>query len=473
MRREVEARGGRHGAECSPLVARLAAVVFFAVGGGALAGGDGLDLSDEPHAPAVEDVPARPRPLLELGERFLGGGRLGDGIRLPTGAHWRPQLVLYGTFRTALQTNEAAGIRRSEWANRLDLHANLRLSGTERVLLSLRPLNGDSVFSGYQFEPEDTEGWVEEANGRVEALFFEGELGEIFPRLDPEDRGAADVGFSIGRQPLLLQDGFLVGDTIDSLGVVRNSLRPGRAANLRVTGLVGWNDIHRPRTGVGDTVEDRTALLLAVSTALDLPSTTLELDVVHLSAHRDTGTGFFAGVGATQRLGRFSTAFRLLASLPMAEEKLSMGSGMLVVSEVSFTPHGTHDVAYVTTFGAFGDYTAVARDPAAGGALSRMGILYEAAGLGRYGSALSDEASDAAGFALGYQWIRAGGRRQVVLELAGRTDTRGGDHRETALGVRFQQALGRRMILQLDGFVAAREAAAPRHGGRCEVLVKF
>ena len=39
-------------------------------------------LSDEPIPYQVDEVPDRPRPLLELGEPFLGTGPLGKGIRL-------------------------------------------------------------------------------------------------------------------------------------------------------------------------------------------------------------------------------------------------------------------------------------------------------------------------------------------------------------------------------------------------------
>jgi hypothetical protein len=99
--------------------------------------------SDEPLPLVLEGFPQRPDPLLELGEDFLGTGTLKPGVGLPTGAVWHPSLLLFGTFRSALQTFDGGeGVARtSEWANRLDLFAQLRLSATERLILGLRPLD--------------------------------------------------------------------------------------------------------------------------------------------------------------------------------------------------------------------------------------------------------------------------------------------------------------------------------------------
>ena len=75
-------RSRRLGPGIAPLLAGLA------LARAALGAGDSA-LSTEPRPYDVEGVPDRPRPLLELGERFLGTGPLGEGITLPTGAVWR------------------------------------------------------------------------------------------------------------------------------------------------------------------------------------------------------------------------------------------------------------------------------------------------------------------------------------------------------------------------------------------------
>ena len=45
---------------------------------------------------------------------------------------------------------------------------------------------------------------TDELNGELVSLFFEGDFGEIFPNLSRDDFSATDVGFSVGRQPLLV-----------------------------------------------------------------------------------------------------------------------------------------------------------------------------------------------------------------------------------------------------------------------------
>ncbi|MCK5905788.1 MAG: hypothetical protein KAG86_10915, partial [Gammaproteobacteria bacterium] len=160
---------------------------------------DALRLSDEFSQYPVDPV-ERLKPILELGDPFLGKGLIRPGIKSPTGQMLQPWFLLFGTFRSALQSFDNGDQNTSEWANRLDLHGNINLSETERVLFSMRPFDRETGnYSGYNFSPDnDDREWQEDINGRLTQLFFEGEIGEIFPGLDPTDSGTLDLGFSIG-----------------------------------------------------------------------------------------------------------------------------------------------------------------------------------------------------------------------------------------------------------------------------------
>lgn len=429
----------------------------------------GTSLSDEALPPQVESHPRRPRPLIELGENFLSNGKLGKGWRLPTGAVWRPQLVAFGSLRTAVQGVDFGDDSYTEWANRLDLNLNLRLSGTERLLVGFRPLDDDGEFAGHRFDGDEE--WVGDLDAEVRTAFFEGDFGEIFPKLDAADRRPLDFGFSVGRQPISFQDGMLIDDVVDAFGLVKNSLRPGGSSNLRVTVLHAWDEVDRSFAGVGNPVHP--TKLTGIFTSLDLPSTTLDIDAVHVDAKDQDEDGIVAGVGATQRLDRFATTFRVLISTPFGEKGPAMDEGRVLFGEASWTPKGTHDLVYVSAFAVDGTYTPAARDPELGGPLARAGILFEAPGIGRYGAALSARASEVAGGALGWQRFFDHGRRQLILEVAGRSDTDGSDQAAVAAGARWQQALGRRYLFQLDGFVSAGEGRGPSYGGRLELGVKF
>ena len=145
--------------------------------------------------------------------------------------------------------------------------------------------------------------------------------------------------------------------------------------------------------------------------------------------------------------------------------------GAVFLSEISWTPGHTENLFYVNNFWAVGAFAPAAR--ALGGPLGRAGILFESAGMGRFGSPLSSRAGDVVGGAFGHQRFFADRRRQLIIELAGRKDTDGIGEGAAALGVRLQQAVGRRLVIRLDGYASAQQGRGEAVGGRLETLVKF
>ena len=476
-------------------------------------------ITDEKIPLMLEEMPERPRPILELGAPFLGSGRIRRGVKVPGGAVWQPSFILFGSFRSGGSVLDSGQASSAEWANRLDLFGNLYLTGTERLVFGLRPLDrtgpgGARLFTGYRSTPLPSggEGFGEEFNlswDTVSHLFFEGDLLELLPALDPDDRRGLDLGFSVGRQPIRFQEGLLIDDSIDAIGLTRNNLKFPGTANVRITGLFGWGQINRnapsSRSGMQNPRADDSKLF-GLFTETDLRATTMAMDVVYV----DPGTlrlgervglaasgGLYAGVSFVQRLGRLNTAFRALASLPGGEasdpEIVSgpgdpAARGALLFVETSWTPHHAHDLVYLTGFWASGRYRAAALDPTIPGPLARAGILYAGPGLGAFTGGLSPTAENVVGGAIGQQRFFADTRRQLVVELGGRYSTRGCDAppcdpHSVAAGARYQVAMGRRFVVALDGFIArdwrrgpALEASSNsryRLGSRVELLVKF
>jgi hypothetical protein len=428
----------------------------------------GSRLSDQPIP--LDKTLERPPPLLELGDPFLGAGNLQKGITLPTGAVWQPSLVLFGNYRTAVQTFSNGKNKFSEWANRLDLFANLQLTGTERVLLGLRPLDRNGKYFGYQFDSDA--GFKSRFDGNLAMLFFEGDFGELFPKLDFYDRNSLDYGFSIGRQPLLLQDGMLLNDTIDSIGIVRNSLHTAWTSGWRLNFYYGWNYLHR-----NDNELDTSAQLLALSTTADFYWSTMELDFVYVPASSRTSDGLYAGFGATQRISlldnAFNTTFRILGSRALDRPTPQTSNGVLLFSQIALTPKGTLDWVYLDLFWAIDKFSSAARGPEEGGPLSRTGLLFSSPALGRYGSALGNDAEHSVGFALGYQMFFDTFRRQLLLEVGARKDTRRTNRDAAAMGARLQQAIWRHLLVQFDTFITGGRHQGPGYGGRTELVVKF
>lgn len=432
----------------------------------------GSRLSDFSLPLQVEDVPDRPTLLLELGEPFLGNGPLGPEIELPTGAVWRPSLWVFGTHRMAVQTFDDDATRVSEWAHRLDLFANLKLSGSERLLIGLRPLDRENRFTGMSFEPDGDA--QDEFNAIVRTLFFEGDVGEMFPNFDVEDTGMFDIGFSVGRQAVLFQDGILINSgglgNPDAVSLVRNNLQLPGMSNVRISVFYAWDNVYRD-----DNRLDRDAQLFGLFTETDFPVTTVDLDLVYVEGGQDTGDAVFAGLRGVQRIGPFNTTVTLNSSVPINRETPQTSRGTLIFNEMSWTPPHTKDFLYLNTFWGIGEFSSAIRGPATGGPLGRTGILFAAVGLGRYGAALGNRADNAAGGSLGYQMFFDRTRKQLIVELGGRENTNNQVDKSGAFaaGVRYQQAVGRHFIAQLDAFGAVRDGRDPAYGARLEWLTKF
>ena len=446
--------------------------------------GDGEDhggkhssrLSDEKIPLQLDGFPQRPKPIVELGEPFLGTGTLRPGFKLPTGAVWQPSLLAFGTFRTAIQTYEpdnALGARVTEWTNRLDLFLNLQLSGSERLVVGIRGLDDDGRFTSYYFEnPDETlDGEFDDAlSADLEVLYFEGDFGEIFPNLDRDDFGSTDIGFSVGRQPMLFQEGMLINDTIDGVGLTRNTLLPQNTSNFRMTFFYGWDNINV------NNAERRSANLFALLTSTDFRRSTLDVDFAYVQNHDGEGDLVAGGISAVQRIGVTNSAFRVLGSVATDEETSASTDGVLLFSELSWTPHYTHDLVYLTTFAATGEYSPAARGigPASSGPLGRAGINFAAVGIGSFGAPLSGRASDVVGGAFGYQKFYDHTRKQLIVEAGARVGIDDAVSDAYAVTARYQAAFGQHSVVIVDGFVGYQESNDQTpYGGRLELLVKF
>lgn len=436
-----------------------------------------LALADEPsripdvYVPLKTDmVPDRPKGVVEIGDQFLGNNAPPAGFVLPTGAVWQPSLFVYGNYRTALQTFQKNQVTSTEWANRLDLFTNVRLTGTERILLGFRPFDKEGQFGGYTFETNNDNDWHDEAlNMDVQTLFFEGEIGEIFPGLDSNDNGYWDIGFAVGRQALNIQDGFMINDVMDSVGLVFNGFQFPGAAYWKITTLFAWDEVHRHNNK-----EDKRASLVGFFHEIEFLKSTVNFDMAYVASD-NYDDGLYLGLSAVQRIGRINTTFRVNTSIAMERETAQMREGTLLFAELSITPKGTQDLAYINSFWGIDQYSSAARGPNNGGPLGRTGILFAAVGLGAFKPALGNGADKSFGGSVGYQKLFNGGRQQLIVELGGRQDT--SRHTNTtgvALAASYKQRLGNHSIIGFDAFGADYENDENMgYGFRSEYQYKF
>src|SRR5262249_16902367 len=152
-----------------------------------------------------------------------------------------------------------------------------------------------------------------------------------------------------------------------------------------------------------------------------------------------TKDGIYFGASATQRLPfschTVNSTFRILGSFPTEGETLATGKGVLLFSELSVTPHGTDNVLYCTTFGAIANFPSPARGVEMGGPLApAAGILFARPQIGVFGAALSTQANDVVGGAVGYQILMDGIRKQLTFEVGARQSTDGSHTAALGLG---------------------------------------
>ncbi len=432
---------------------------------------DPLRITDQPIPMLTDkDLPEQTSPILELGPGFFAPGKLSPGWQLPTGAVWTPSLWVTGGLRSGFNYVDEGHGNLSEVVARLDLNANLQLSGTERLFVGISPTRHDAEFSNYTFNSPDgrNERSQNEFNLRVDKIFFEGDFGEIFPGLDPLDRRKLDIGFAIGRQLLEFQDGIMISDSVDSIGIVQNNIQVPSLGlkNLRVTALFGWNHLHR-----GPAFEESHAKLFGLFTEADTAAATLEADAAFVrDPGVDNGDGLYWGFSSTSRSGFASMTLRVNGSQAVDHESELVSNGVLVSGQYGLEL-GNHDVVYADAFWGIDRYSSISRNPISGGPLCITGLLFAPAGLGRYPSALSNDLDDAYGGAVGYQAFFEGGKSNIVFEAGARSSKSGPT--DVAAGIRLQKKLGRRYMIELDGFAVEPSEGRRRLAARMEFVVLF
>lgn len=426
----------------------------------------------EQRATDDSDTEIPDRKSLFGGDRFLSPGPIHPGFKMPGGATWRPTFMAFGTLRSAMQTFQRGTTDVSEWVNRLDLFGNIYLTGTERILIGFRPFDRNGDFTGYTLAGGSRpEGWNHRFNMVPQTLFFEGDFGELFPFLDPQDKRRLDYQFSIGRQPVIMQDGMMMNDSIDALAITRHNIYMLGASNTRVTGWFGVNQINR-----GNNIEDQGAKLFAVSTTLDYAGFTLETDAAYVKGSRSTGgDGAYLGIGHIRRIGHWGSTLRANASWSLDDHTPAVNNGYIFTHELSRTLPGSSDIVYLNTFIGVDNYTSAARDPATGGPLGRMGLMNRAVGLGSYGAPLSNRSGDSIGASIGFQhFFDAAAYHQLLVEIGARKGYDSNPEPLTgAIGAQYQWGISRGLIWILGGFASLDEKGTTGYGGRSEMMVKF
>jgi hypothetical protein len=385
-------------------------------------------LSDKPKPLLKEhtELPERNPPIYEWNLPFLGPGNIISGFKSPTGAVWQPAFWVFGSFQSSAGVvSDGLNPARQYMSARADINGNLQLTPTERIVIGFTPLSqGGSLGTGVLHVDGQGTNFVNALNPNIQTLFFEGDTRQLFPGIDPNDTKGLDFGFAIGRQWISFQDGVMINDNIQALGITKDTIQiPGIGTqDMRITGLVGWADIRR-----NDTIPDPSAYLLGIFTETDFRKSTVDVDFSFVGSNNPMdafgvergGSGAYFGASATQRFGALNTTFRINTSTALDGIGTAVDNGALFLAEFSRTMPGSTNLLYANFFATAGDYTSAARSAQVGGPLERVGILFAPLAASLAGSPIPGDANHAFGGALGYQMF-FGIRNQLTLEIGGK-----------------------------------------------------
>jgi hypothetical protein len=372
------------------------------------------------------DLPERNPPIVEWNLPFLGPGNIIQGFKIPTGAVWQPAFWVFGDFQTSAGIiNDGINPTRQYASARADINGNLQLTPTERIVIGFTPLSqGGNLGTGLLHVDGQGTSFVNALNPNIQTLFFEGDTRQLFPGIDSDDRNGLDFGFAVGKQWINFQDGVMINDNIQALGITKDTIQiPAIGTqDMRITGLFGWADIRR-----NDTFPDSSAYLLGVFTETDFRKSTVDIDFSYVGSDNPKdpfgvqrgGSGAYFGASSTQRFGAINTTFRVNTSSALDGTGTAVDNGALIMAEVSRTMQGSNDLIYANFFGTAGNYTSAARSGQVAGPLERIGILFSPLAAGLAGSPIPGDANHAFGGALGYQMF-FGIRNQLTLEIAGK-----------------------------------------------------
>jgi hypothetical protein len=261
-----------------------------------------------------------------------------------------------------------------EAVNVVNIFAALILNPTERIVFGMTPLEKRASRTRYEFQPDNS--WHGKLNDDVRVLFYEGELDGVFPILDWTGMRPTDLGFSVGRQPVLDHDGFLISDTVDSVMLTRSTIPFPGSSFARLSALYGWNKVNKG----ADNAEDTQSKLYAILGAADIGHARVDLGGVYVASDHEAGDQYNVALSVERGsilFGRyFDTTFRAATSwTPRNRNRPTRGR---CSTRRFHSPAGTDNVAYVNMFGAIDEYAPAARNEGTGGPLGRVGLLFSA-----------------------------------------------------------------------------------------------
>ncbi|MEA2568617.1 MAG: hypothetical protein QOI24_618 [Acidobacteriota bacterium] len=417
-------------------------------------------------------------PPIELGIRLYDRGAYAPrptwlGAKNPIGFHF----LGYGDLRIAAAAYDngiAAPNGKTEQttiAARLNLDLDLALTATERFHAFVRPLDKGGSFTRYQISGGVQNKFIDEFDFDLDTLFFEGDLGAMRQGLTGKT-SRVDLPITIGRVPLLTQNGIWLEDAFDGVAfaITAKSNAKLDISNMDFTFFAGFNGV------TTDAVPGNKAKVFGVAGFADLLKGYAEYGYGYVRADDNNLSYHNVTAAFTRRyFGHVANSVRLIGNFGQTASPghPKTADGLLVLLENSFfRSNPVTLVPYVNLFAGFNSPQSLARGADSGGVLRNTGINFESDGLTRYPT-LDARAHDSYGGAVGLEYL-FNLDRQIVVEGAV-VERMGGSPlgSEYALGARYQHPITNAWLIRLDAMRGWRQGQKDVYGARVEIRRKF
>jgi hypothetical protein len=419
-----------------------------------------------------------PRPPIEIGrQQYTSGAYEPSSTLLGEKNPLLPGLAVYGDWRTAAAYNQNNGKDIAQFATRLNLDVDLKITGTERIHAFFTPITRDNQFTRYEFGGGDGDRDVSfEYDLAPQTLFFEGDLGALMTGFTGQEQ-SYDLPFTFGLFPLFLQNGIWANDAI--LGAAfslpaKNSAALG-LSNFDITFFAAFDDVDNPGLLGLNGANNNLANLYGVTAFIDAFDGYIETGYAIIDAQgSQQGTTHFLTAAYTRRFSNWiSNSTRVFANF--GDDPDGDSDGLAIISENSLVTHLPSTLLpYANVFVGFGSPQPLV-DGFNAGILKNVGINFETDALTGYPK-LDDTGSNTLGGAIGLQYL-FNLDQQIVFELATvqpfEDDGVGAKNAQYALGMRYQIPLDNAWLFRADATYQILESAEDNFGIRTEVRRKF
>jgi hypothetical protein len=426
-----------------------------------------------------------PRPILEWGYPLYSEGVLGQTYdTFGTKNLLRPQLLVFGDFRSALAFNDNGGQEIGQLAARLNLNVDFKLTSTERIHMFLRPIDKNNNFLRHEFFGDDHGEFDFVLDGNIETLFFEGDIGAIQSGLT-DQWASYDLPFAFGLMPLLFQNGIWFDDAIigAAFAIPAKNSPKFDISNMDITFFAGIDKVTTAALkNANNQLEDNKGNVFGVTTFIETREGYFEGGYGFIDDKRD-GNGLsnfdYHNLTAswTKRYGgKLSNSVRGFWAFGQNPNggNTQTADGFVILVENSLITHKPLTlIPYANFFVGVDRPQPLVRGN--DGLLKNTGIAFETDGLTGFPK-LDSSAQDVYGFAIGIENL-FDLSRQIVFEFAtvqpfgGQSETIVGD--QYALSARYQHNLNDRWILRADAILGILDDADNLSGIRLELRRKF